>query len=177
MCFAASYIQKTNTVQFGRAKRIDKYKLLIGLVISEKELIEIATKTTGEDEPMAYAILKMRRQSSLQKVLEYYNEHNPVYSFKYGTGNNKIYVGGGGTPATTSTGARSLWAVLIRIDKEHFNAAMNKIQGEPEWVRSVEHSHNTFFSPVSKGKTDPYARRSKSFSSVFSLYEKKLYEK
>ncbi|SCW40116.1 hypothetical protein SAMN02910456_00917 [Ruminococcaceae bacterium YRB3002] len=174
MCFVASYIKKTNTVARGRAKRVGKYRRLINLVLSDKELIDIATTTTGEDEPNAYAILKIRKQSSLQKVLEYYNEHNPVYSFKYGT-DNKIYTGG--SAATTWTGARSLWAVLNRIDKEHLDAAMNKVNGEPEWVRNVEHGQNIFFTPVEKGNKDSCSNRSRSFSRVFSLYEKKMYGK
>lgn len=171
MCFVASYIKNTNTVARGRAKRVGRYRFLIGLVISEKELFDIATKTAGEDHPNAYAILKMKRQSSLQKVLEYYNEHNPVYSFRYGT-DNKIITSG--SALTTWTGARSLWALLKRIDKEHFDAAMNKTKGEPEWVRTVEHGQSVYFTPVEKGKKDPDSRKSKSFSSIYSLYEKKL---
>ena len=76
--FKASYVKRTNTIAWARARRLEKIRRLIHLVIGDAELIDIAINTKGEDEPMAYAILRIRKQSSLQTVLEYYNAHDSV---------------------------------------------------------------------------------------------------
>ena len=171
--FISSYIKRTNTRTWDRARRVEKYRRLIGLVIGDSELIDIAINTAGEDEPMAYAVLKMRKQASLQTVLEYYNTHDPVYAFKYGIGKHKnyrmIYVNTSG--ANTWTGFRSLWAVLNRIDKEHFDAAIGKT-GEPRWIKTVGHERlrTQFFTPADG------SHKSRSVTDILHLYEKKLNE-
>ena len=169
----SAYINSNNTVGWGRARRIGRYRRLIGLVIGEQELIDIAVNTKGEDEPMAYAILRMRRQSSLQTVLEHYNSCDPVYAFAYGAGpkNARIYRGTSG--ATTWTGFRSLWALLNRIDKEHFDAAIRNTE-EPLWLKTVgrDSLRTMFFSPVGGKGTD----RSRHVTDILDLYEKKMNE-
>ena len=171
--FVSAYIMNNNTIAWGRAKRIDKYRRLIGLVIGDQELIDIAVNTKGEDEPMAYAIMKMRKQSSLQTVLEHYNVRDPVYSFLYGAGknNNRIYRNTSG--ATTWTGFRSLWALLNRIDKEHFDAAIQKT-GEPVWLKTVgrDSLRTMCFTPIDESGKD----RSRYVTDILYLYEKKMNE-
>ncbi len=174
--FIASYIKRTNTRAWGRARRVEKYRRLIRLVPCDSELMDIAVNTMGEDEPMAYAILRMRKQTSLQTVLEYYNKHDPVYSFRYGVGKNKNYnvIYRNTSGATTWTGVRALWAILNRIDKEHFSAAIQKT-GEPQWIRTVGHERcrTLSFTPIEKAGS---SGERKSYSSVISLYETKMDE-
>ena len=66
---------------------------------------------------------------------------------------------------------RSLWAVLNRIDKEHFDAAIRKT-GEPRWVKTVGHERlrTQFFTPAD----GPH--KSRSVTDILYLYEKKLNE-
>ena len=170
----AAYIKNNNTVAWGRARRIGKYKLLVGLVIGEKELIDIANNTWGEDEPMTYAILRMRKQESLQAVLEYYNTHERLYAFLYGAGKNNAAIYRNTSGCTTWTGARSLWALLNKIDKEHFDAAIQKT-GEPKWLKTLQKDglRTSSFVPLEKGGRSGNKRE---YREIVSLYNKKMAE-
>ena len=130
-----NYIKDTNTILKGRAKRIPKYKTLIGFINNDDLLLDLAKNLRGEDEPVMYAILKMKRQETLQKLLEFYNENDPIRSFNYGAGTGKIYYNTSG--ATIWRGGKALWTVLSKIDLEHFNKAIAKTE-KISWVTTLE---------------------------------------
>ena len=107
-------------------------KRLIVELLSEDLLIDLAFKTRGNDYICALAINEMKDQASLQKVMEYYHRVSPFRIYMW-EGEKLVYTD---HPIGTSfeRGGLAVWALLQRIDREHFRQAWDNCGRKSQWV-------------------------------------------
>ena len=132
-------------------------KRLIIERLSDDQRIDIAVKTRGNDYVCALAISEMKEQESLQKVLQFYHRVTPFRIYMW-EGEKLVY-----TDHPTGTqferGGLAVWALMQRIDREHFKQAWDNCGRKSQWVDQLRNKRGNgrYFSgygfPGWEGKT------------------------
>jgi len=132
-------------------------KQLIIERLSDDQLIDIAVKTKGNDYICALAINAMEEQESLRKVLQFYHRVSPFRIYTW-DGEKLAYTDHPiGTPF--ERGGLAVWALLQRIDQEHFKQAWDNCGRKSQWVDQLRNKRGNgrYFSgygfPGWEGKT------------------------
>ena len=107
-------------------------KKLIVKWLSEEQLIDVAIKSRGNDYINALAIFEMKDQDSLRTVLQYFHRFTPFRTFMW-QGEKLVYTD---RPIDTAfeRGGLAVWAVLQRIDQEHFRQAWENCGRRSQWI-------------------------------------------
>ena len=104
--------------------------------LSDDLLVDMAVKTRGNDYICALSIHEMKNQDSLRKVLEYYNRFTPFRIFTW-EGEKPVYTDHPFRMAY-ERGGLAVWALLERIDQEHFNQAWFRCGKKSQWVDQLK---------------------------------------
>jgi len=106
--------------------------------LPETQLIDLAVKTKGNDYICALAINAMKDQESLRIVLQFYHRFSPFKTYTW-DGDKLIYTD---RPVGMSfeRGGLAVWALLQRIDQEHFKQAWNNCGRESKWVDQLRNN-------------------------------------